>query len=158
MLMASHDPPIDEPFDTLTRHMGQMMDELAARQFFNFSAHDSWEPVVNVYVTAAAYFVCVDLAGMDGEAIDVREDGGQLVIRGRRATPTPPDAEGPLSVDRMEIDSGPFRRTVELPADVDRSAIRARYRAGMLWVTLPRVGGARSEKSDECSATGESAG
>ena len=158
MLMASHDPPIDEPFDTLTRHMGQMMDELAARQFFNFSAHDSWEPVVNVYVTAAAYFVCVDLAGMEGEAIDVREEGGQLVIRGRRTTPTPPDAEGPLSVDRMEIDSGPFRRTVELPADVDRSAIRARYRAGMLWVTLPRVGGARSEKSDECSATGESAG
>ena len=149
MPMASHDPPIGEPFDTLTRQMGQMMDELASRQFFNFSSHDSWEPAVNVYVTASAYFVCADLAGMDGEAIDVREEGDRLVIRGRRTTPTPPDAEGPLSVDRMEIDSGPFRRTLELPADVDRSGIRARYRAGMLWVTLPRIGGGRSETSAE---------
>ncbi len=57
MPMASHDLPMDRPFDTLTNQMGQMMDELAARQFFNFSSHDPWEPAVNVYVTKAAYFV-----------------------------------------------------------------------------------------------------
>ena len=100
-------------------------------------------------MTALAYFVCADLAGMDGEAIDVHEDGDRLVIRGCRTTPVPPCAEAPLSVDRMEIDSGPFRRTIELPADVDWSGMRARYRAGMLWVTLPRIGGGRSETSAE---------
>jgi HSP20 family molecular chaperone IbpA len=38
----------------------------------------------------------------------------------------------------MEIDHGTFARTVEVPANVEDSAIRANYHVGMLWITLPK--------------------
>ena len=41
-------------------------------------------------------------------------------------------------VHRMEIDHGHFAREVDLPADVDQNAISATYRAGLLWVELPK--------------------
>ena len=65
--------------------------------------------------------------------------GGELAAAGRANDEAFTKEEG-LDV----VDEG-----WELPADVDRSGIRARYRAGMLWVTLPRTGGARSETDDE---------
>ncbi len=127
-----------DSFDSLADQMDEMLEEISQRHFYHFSVRDAWEPAVNVYETAGVFFVCLDLAGMDRDDIDVRVERGKLVIRGSRKTPQPPDAEPPLSVDLMEIDSGPFRRTVELPADVDPDRIRARYREGFLWIVLPR--------------------
>ena len=37
----------------------------------------------------------------------------------------------------MEIDYGPFERSVALPADVDVENAEARYERGLLIVTLP---------------------
>jgi HSP20 family molecular chaperone IbpA len=37
----------------------------------------------------------------------------------------------------MEIDYGPFARVLELPADIDTTAMKAEYRDGLLWVYLP---------------------
>ncbi len=127
-----------DPFDSLADQMDEMLEEISQRHFYHFSTRDAWEPAVNVYETADTFYVCLDLAGMDRDAIDVRADGSRLVIRGARSTPQPPDTEPPLSVHVMEIDSGPFRRSVELPADVDRARITARYREGILWIVLPR--------------------
>ena len=37
----------------------------------------------------------------------------------------------------MELDYGPFERSVSLPADVDVERAEARYERGLLVVTLP---------------------
>jgi hypothetical protein len=59
------------------------------------------------------------------------------------ATPAPPTATAPAHQNRpkvhlMEIDHGAFGRVVELPRDVQRDAISARYVNGMLWIELPK--------------------
>ena len=127
-----------DPFDSLTDQMDELLEEISQRHFYPFSTRDAWEPAVNVYETADTFYICLDLAGMDRDAIDVRAEEGKVVIRGARSTPQPPDTKPPVRVHLMEIDSGPFRRTVELPADVDRARISARYREGVLWIGLPR--------------------
>ncbi len=38
----------------------------------------------------------------------------------------------------MEIDHGPFLRSVEVPSSVDVEAINAKYRSGLLWILLPK--------------------
>jgi len=128
----------EDSFDHIIDHMGSMLDEMLSRNYFRSSGRDSWAPALNVYEAAERYVICVDLAGMERPKIDVRAEGNVLRIRGVRPKPALPDPPEEVSVHVMEIDSGRFHRKVPIPADVDRGAIRAQYRNGYLWVSMPR--------------------
>lgn len=135
----------EQPFQNVARSMGKLMDQLQ-KGYSNFAPGEVWTPSVNLYETDAAYLVCVDLAGVDKEKIDITVDEHVLKLHGRRAVPTlsesaePPPAQGPqrLRVHLMEIDHGSFSREVELPQNVKQEAIVAHYRNGLLWVELPK--------------------
>jgi len=124
-----------------------MMNEMGGPNYFRSHAPHSWTPKLNLYQTPDRFMVCVELAGMPREEIDVRAVEGTLHIRGSRKKPDLPDGEGePVSVDLMEIDSGRFHRKVPIPADVIVDEISAAYRHGYLWVLMPRAG---SDSPDE---------
>jgi HSP20 family protein len=138
--------PLDlasEPtFGQLTRQMNKMMEQVQ-KGFFCLPA-ETWTPNVNVYENDAAYVVCVDLAGVDKERIDLTLIDNELRLRGVRAVPAHPDntEETPGArwrVHLMEIDHGAFCRTVELPHNVQQSRIRANYRNGLLWIEIPKA-------------------
>ena len=119
-----------------------IMDEMLNRQFVHFRDDGSWQPATNVYERPDAYFVCLDLAGMDEQLIDVHcPSETRLTISGRRTQPRPEHARGPLSVHVMEIDEGPFRRIIDLPASIDVDGVEASYSKGFLWVILPKTTG-----------------
>ena len=100
------------------------------------SADPAWVPAVNCYQSAAAIHVCVELAGIDRQAIDVVVEPGRLIIRGQRLVPEPED-QPPERVLSMEIDHGGFERQITLPDDVDLQAVASTYRDGLLWIDLP---------------------
>ena len=125
-------------FDHLADEVWTMMNEMKGRNYFRSHAPHSWCPRLNLYETAEAFLVCLELAGMPREQIDVRADGGVLHIRGVRHKPAVPVKGADVSVHLMEIDSGRFHRKVPIPSDVDADGIKATYRNGYLWVTLPR--------------------
>jgi HSP20 family protein len=61
-----------------------------------------------------------------------------VVIRGTRELPEPTHAEGhTVQLLAMEIDYGPFRREVPLPAEVEIDQAHAEQRNGLLWILLP---------------------
>lgn len=136
--------------DPTYRSGGQSPAGGPGRGFFGFGAGQAWAPAVNLYETDRAYIVCVDLAGVDKEKIDVELQGQVLAIRGERVVPTEfdPDCLGPSStggsgakkckVHVMEIDHGMFSRAVELPDNADKAAITAKYREGLLWIDVPK--------------------
>jgi HSP20 family protein len=133
----------DPPFSKFSRQAGKLL-ESVSQGYCGFAHTDqTWAPSVNLYETADAYRVCVDLAGVDKERIDLSVNGTMLTIRGEREVPRSPHAarSGPqrARVHRMEIDHGAFCREVELPTDTDPKAISATYRNGLLWVELPKV-------------------
>lgn len=107
--------------------------------FSRFSATEAWSPAVNVYQLPARLEVCVDLAGIERKRIDVRVEPGRLLIRGVRPAPDPPahDGDDALRIVTMEIDYGPFCRTLTIPEQVDLPKVSSAYREGMLWITLP---------------------
>jgi HSP20 family protein len=135
----------EQPFQNVARTMGKLMDQLQ-KGYSNFAPGEVWTPSVNLYETDAAYLVCVDLAGVDKEKIDITVDENVLKLHGRRAVPTlaegtdqpPPQGPQRLRVHLMEIDHGSFSREVELPQNVKQEAIAAHYRNGLLWVELPK--------------------
>ncbi|MBI5864764.1 MAG: Hsp20/alpha crystallin family protein [Planctomycetes bacterium] len=129
-----------EGLDDWSRKIGDLMDEMMTRSFVHFRHHGTWEPSTNLYETRDAYYVCVELSGIDESQMDVQcADGRKLTISGQRDQPRPPNVDGPLSVYALEIDEGPFRREIEIPEPVVADRVIAVYTKGFLWITLPRV-------------------
>lgn len=119
----------------------------AQKGYYNFATRETWTPPVNLYENEYAYIVCVDLAGVAKEAIELKVHQQRLSIRGIRPVPACPDEEFTsgqpgvatrLRVHLMEIDHGAFGREVELPLDVQQERITAVYRNGLLWIELPK--------------------
>lgn len=137
------DAAADQNFGKMARQMGKMMDQMQMG-FCGFRPNETWTPAVNLYEDDSAYIVCVDLAGVDKDRIDVVVADNQLKLRGQRAVPLPdPSADHSgrptrFRVHLMEIDNGGFCREVELPKDVNQAHVRANYRNGMLWIVLPK--------------------
>src|SRR3954453_18801698 len=150
-------------FGHMARTASKLMDQMQ-KGFFVYSP-DTWTPNVNLYETAGSYFVCVDLAGVDKEKIDIEVADQRLTRRGSRLVPSPefllevgpadvhdPAAKGGTAghtgeadapakrakLHLMEIDHGQFSREVELPADANRESIAATYRNGLLWIEIPK--------------------
>ncbi len=130
---------VSEEFANLVRQMNQLVDREMSRLPGGFSPLDAFRPAVNLYETQSAFLICVDVAGMDQNDIDVSLERGNVAIRGRRLSPMPPDGSRAVAMHLMEIDHGNFCRTVEVPAGVDASVIDASYHVGMLWITLPKI-------------------
>jgi HSP20 family protein len=128
---------VKDEFEKLSEQLGDMVDEMLSRNFFRYAKPDTWHPAINVYELATAFLVCVDLAGMKRDQIDVQVEGQVLHIRGHRPKPVP-EAEDMLCVHAMEIDSGRFSRKLQIPVAIDSKNVRANYSDGYLWITLPR--------------------
>jgi HSP20 family molecular chaperone IbpA len=72
----------------------------------------AWQAPVDVYETDAEIILIVALPGVPSDAIDVRIEGGDLVIRAHRRLTIP---EGAM-LRRLEIPHGRFERRLPLPA------------------------------------------
>jgi len=77
--------------------------------------------------------VKADLAGIHLQDIALEIRGRQLLIAGERR---PAEAAGRL-YQQIEIEHGPFRRVVELGAEVAADEARASYEDGILEVQIP---------------------
>jgi HSP20 family protein len=77
--------------------------------------------------------VKVDLAGVSLETVGLEVSGRELVITGARPVQ---ETEGRV-YQQLEIEAGPFRRVVELNADVVAEEAHATYEDGILRVELP---------------------
>ncbi len=109
----------------------------AARPFAGWSmASMLGLPATDVKETESAYLLHVELPGLSREELELSVRGDNLAISGHKFESK--DDSG--SAYRMsERRFGSFERRFPIPADIDRSKIEARYRDGLLTVTLPKT-------------------
>ena len=126
--------------------LGQVAYEMTRVHFSGFQAIEArWQPKVNVFRCSGCVRICVDLAGVDPQRVELSVQDGKLWILGSRLAPEP-SSEPPVEVVRtkavrvlaMEIDYGPFARAISLPEDVDLERIRSEWDNGLLWIEIPR--------------------
>lgn len=98
-----------------------------------------WRPDADVYETATAIEVMVDLAGVDEDDFEVQLFEDALVVEGRRQLPS--CREGAV-FHAAGIRQGPFQLEVPLTAPVDAGRVEARHDRGLLRITLPKLAGA----------------
>jgi len=130
-------------FSNFNPQVNKMMEQLA-KGYYGFMPSEVFTPNVNLYETESHYQVCVDLAGVEKDKIDIVVVDNRLTIRGSRpvppcSVPEPDEEHGTrMRVHLMEIDHGAFAREVELPEDVAKDKISAKYSDGFLWILLPK--------------------
>ena len=114
--------------------------EVAHGRPVGFVASLKWKPPTDVYETADAIVVHMDIAGMRSEDFQVELAEGILTIGGERQAPR----EGKRHYHAMEVQIGPFERRLRLPVPVDPTSIHASYEAGFLEVRLTKLPEQRS--------------
>jgi HSP20 family protein len=120
-------------FERMRREMDELFGEVFERG--RSLRGRGFSPRVDVYYTdnPPRAVVKVDLAAVDPADVALEIRGRQLMIAGERR---PTEAGGRL-YQQIEIEHGPFKRVVELGADVVADKASASYTDGVLQVEIP---------------------
>jgi len=118
--------------------MRREMDELFGDVFGNVgltSRRTGFSPAVDVFYAddPPRAVVHAELAGIDAGDLGLEIQGRSLTLTGHRREA---DAEARV-YQQLEIEHGPFRRTIELGAEVVAEQAGATYQDGILRVELP---------------------
>jgi HSP20 family protein len=115
--------------------MRREMDQLFGDVFGMSRRRTGFMPAVDVSYSPdpPRAIVTAELAGIDPADIEIEIEGRKLLLSGSRGV-----AGSPADVyQQIEIARGPFRRVVELGADVRGHEAKATYEDGMLRIELP---------------------
>lgn len=132
------------PLQELARiqdRMNQLFEAALGGTNFDADGLHTWSPTADVFETGAELVISLELAGVEQDAIDLRVEGDELIVEGERRLHRQADNE---HFHRVERSYGRFSRRFALPSTVDRQAIAALYRQGVLRVALPKRPGGES--------------
>ena len=80
--------------------------------------------------------VSAELPGMDSKDIDISYTGGMLTISGEKRQEKEDKGK---TYYRTERSYGYFTRSVQLPCEVDLDKVDAKFKNGVLQVSLPKI-------------------
>lgn len=119
-----------DPFADLRRLQREMN-----RLFEGYGEAECAWPAINMWSNRDEVVVSAEAPGVDPNDLRVTVQNDIFTIEGERK---PEDLGENAVAHRSEREFGRFSRSVQLPYEVDSSKVTARYRNGVLTVTLPR--------------------
>lgn len=137
-----------QPMDVWRQEMDRWFD----RWFGGFGLapfEGQWEgfmPRVDVTETDNEIQVSAELPGIDPQHVDVSVSHDVLTISGEKREER---EEKEKNYYRTERSYGSFRRSVQLPMEVDTNRADATFKNGLLTVTIPKTEQARERKKVE---------
>jgi HSP20 family protein len=121
-------------------HMENEMNRALSR----FASPSAGEfPAVNVWEGTDEAFVTCEIPGIDPGALEISVAGKTLTLKGSRE-PEPVAADE--SFHRRERWYGQFSRIVELPFGIEAEKVKAEFKKGVLYITLPRAEAEKPKK------------
>jgi len=126
----------------LSREVERLFDEMIHRPWGFCRDVRGWNPSVDLSETREAFILEADLPGVKFEDVKVEVQNGDLVLQGWRSLEK---SHGDGQFHTMERSSGHFTRRMKLPESVDKDAIQAEFRDGVLRVILPKAKPKRGE-------------
>jgi HSP20 family protein len=135
----------ENPFSLLRREMDSLFDNF----FSGFgiepfaSRLGAFSPRVDVTENDKEIRISAELPGIDEKDIDVSLQSDTITIKGEKKEEK--ESKG-KDFYRSERSYGSFSRTIPLPVEVDTDKVEARFKKGVLHVTLPKTARAVEEK------------
>jgi HSP20 family protein len=106
-------------------------------------AQGAWVPAVDIYETKDAIVLNVELPGVSKEEISLEVKDNTLTLRGEKKMEKDVKEE---SYHRMERTYGSFMRAFTLPSTVQQEKVKARFKDGILEVSIPKAEEARPKQ------------
>ena len=120
----------------LSREVERLFEEMIHRPWGFCRDIRGWNPSVDLYETSDAFILEADLPGVKSDDVKVEVQNGDLVLQGWRSLEKS-HTDGRFHT--MERSSGHFMRRMKLPETVEKDAIQAEFRDGVLRVILPKI-------------------
>src|SRR5438132_10418150 len=127
-----------EDFRRLQEEIDNLFDQWPATTGVRSVARGTFPPI-NVGATPDHIEVYLFAPGLDTKKLDLSIQQNLLTVAGERELP----ANETATYYRRERFAGEFRRVLTLPEDVDPDHVEARYRDGVLQITVKRKESAR---------------
>lgn len=96
----------------------------------------SWIPPVDIYETADAVVLKAELPGISKDDINVEVKDNTLTLRGEKKFEKEVKEENYYRVERSY---GTFQRSFSLPSTVQQDKVKAKFKDGILEITLPKA-------------------
>lgn len=116
---------------------------LGERPFGMSATLPSKLPATDIVENDKEIRMTVEMPGMEEKDIDVSVDEGRLTVKGEK---TEERKEEKDDYRLSERHYGSFQRSFQLPPSVDAEKIDARYKSGVLTLTLPKTEAAQKKQ------------
>jgi len=138
----------DDPFVRMHESMDQLFDSLLNGGTSNWSVDraigdqpgllNMITPQLDIAEKDDAYELSVELPGVDPENVELSADEDMLTIRAEKQRTREGKDDENVRFHRVERSAGRFERSLSLPVDADTDNISARFKNGVLEVSVPR--------------------
>jgi len=117
-----------------------------SRRFQPVAPTDSaWTPTVDILERGDDLIIRAEVPGIERDAIDVKLEDNTLILSGERVRETEGDDTQAFRRERVY---GSFVRSFSLPKTVDATRITAKYKDGVLEISIPKAEEAKPRKID----------
>ena len=130
-----------DPFSSFRREMDRLFDDFftpaEARSFAagDGGASSALSPSIDLHETEQAYEVTAELPGLEQKDVELTLRENALVLSGEKRQDR---QEGEGGRRWSERSFGRFERLIALPEEVDADKVEAKFRNGVLKITLPK--------------------
>lgn len=124
-----------EPFTQLRSEVDRLFDGFPLRLPSLRLASFATAPAIDMTETDKAYKVTAELPGIDPDNVEVTFEDGLLRIAGEKQEQREENERGYRLSERSY---GSFERVVELPSAAQGDRIKAKFKNGVLSVTVPK--------------------
>jgi HSP20 family protein len=148
-----------DPLSEMNRLFGEMFGGPAHRsgtgQQQQGTQITGWAPTIDVVQRDEDLVIRAELPGARPEDVDITVQNGVLTISGKLEEEREEERQGYLVKERRY---GTFRRSLQLPQDVDEDQIHARFENGVLEVTVQGAAAAMEPRRVQIEGTDGSDG
>src|SRR4030042_2617374 len=96
----------------------------------------AWVPAVDIFETNEAIVLKAELPGITAQDISVEVKDNTLTLKGEKKFEKEVKEE---NYHRMERSYGSFQRAFTLPGTIHQEKVKAKFKDGILEITLPKV-------------------
>ncbi len=104
---------------------------------FNKEESSVFYPDINLSENENEYVVTAELPGMDEKDVNVELKNGGLTIKGEKKSES--EAKKQNGYIYSERTYGSFYRQIPLPEEIDPDSVEAKFKNGVLTITLPKT-------------------
>jgi HSP20 family protein len=93
------------------------------------------KPTLDLSATDKKYTISVEIPGVDEKDVKLEIANDTLTIRGEKKQE---NEEKDKNYYRVERSYGSFQRVLSLPEDADQAGVKATFKRGILFISMPR--------------------